>query len=492
MFKPEGILPALVTPFTDDGKSVDEERLRTLVNHCIELGVHGVVPCGTTGEFVNLTTEEKKKVIKTVIDEVNGRVRVVAGTGASGTNEALEMTKYAKDAGADAALIVTPYYLKPADRGIYEHYNTIASQVDLPIILYNIPQCTGLPLPWQMVEDLAQIPNIVGVKDSSGQLSFILAVLEKVRDKINVLCGHDEVVLAGLAAGCSGAILASANVIPDVWVEMYNHVKNGELQKARELQYKVQKIARIIAGSGAVGTKAALNMMKIKVGPVRQPLSVGGELTYESREELRLDLEKIGKMKPKPITFEITEKPLEQRFMAIDVTPDVIRDFSLRIGEALAGQGAEVAHIDLMIGKKEGPVAEAFAKAKAAPATGHEPLLAILEPNLAVKPMTLIVPTVTITSMRQASVVYGPAQTAVAKAVVDSVADGTIPKEAVEDLIIIANVFVHPTAVDRQRVYINNYKAMRHAVRKTIEGRPTVDELVENKDRSKHPFKYTP
>lgn len=492
MFKPEGILPALVTPFTDDGKSVDEERLRALVNHCIELGVHGVVPCGTTGEFVNLTTEERKKVIKTVIDEVNGRVRVIAGTGASGTNEALETTKYAKDAGADAALIVTPYYLKPADRGIYEHYDTIASQVDLPIILYNIPQCTGLPLPWQMVEDLAQIPNIVGVKDSSGQLSFILAVLEKVRDKINVLCGHDEVVLAGLAAGCSGAILASANVIPDVWVEMYNHVKNGELQKARELQYKVQKIARIIAGSGAVGTKAALNMMKIKVGPVRQPLSVGGELTYESREELRLDLEKIGKIKPKPITFEITEKPLEQRFMAIDVTPDVIRDFSLKIGEALAGQGAEVAHIDLMIGKKEGPVAEAFAKAKAAPATGHEPLLAILEPNLAVKPMTLIVPTVTITSMRQASMVYGPAQTAVAKAVVDSVADGTIPKEAVGDLIIIANVFVHPTAVDRQRVYINNYKAMRHAVRKTVEGRPTVDELVENKDRSKHPFKYTP
>lgn len=235
MFKPEGILPALVTPFTDDGKTVDEERLRALVDHCLELGVHGIVPCGTTGEFVNLSTEEKKQVIKIVIDQVNGKVPVVAGTGASGTREAVEMTRYAKDAGASAALIVTPYYMKPADRGIYEHYSTIASEVDLPIILYNIPQCTGLPLPWQMVEDLAQIPNIVGVKDSSGQLSFILAVLEKVRDKINVLCGHDEVVVAALAAGCSGAILASANVIPDVWIQIYNHVKNGELQKAREL-----------------------------------------------------------------------------------------------------------------------------------------------------------------------------------------------------------------------------------------------------------------
>ena len=492
MFKPEGIFPALVTPFTDDGKNLDEERLRILVNHCIEQGVHGVVPCGTTGEFVNLSTEEKKRVIKTVIDEVNGRVPVIAGTGASGTRETVEMTKYAKDAGATAALIVTPFYLKPADRGIYEHYNTIATEVDLPIILYNIPQCTGLPLPWQMVEDLAQVPNIVAVKDSSGQLSFILAVLEKVRDKINVLCGHDEVVIAALAAGCSGAILASANVIPDVWVQIYNHIKNGELQKARELQYKVQKIARIIAGSGAVGTKAALNMMKIKVGPVRMPLSVGGELTYESREELRLDLEKIGKIQPKPVTFEITEKPVEQRFMTIDVTPETIRDFNLRVGEALAGQGAEAAHIDLLIGKKTGPVAEALAKAKATPAPGHEPLLAILEPNLSVKPVTLIVPTVTITGMRQASMVYGPAQAAVAKAVVDSVADGTIPKEAVDELVIIANVFVHPTAVDRQRIYINNYKAMRHAIRKTIEGRPSMDELIENKDRSKHPFKYTP
>lgn len=492
MYKPEGIMPALVTPFTDDGKTIDEERLRSLVNHCIELGVHGVVPCGTTGEFVNLTNEEKKGVIKIVVDEVNGRVPVIAGTGASGTDQAVEMTKYAKDVGATAALIVTPFYLKPADRGIYEHYYTIANEVDLPIILYNIPQCTGLPLPWQMVEDLAQIPNIVALKDSSGQLSFILAVLEKVRDRINVLCGHDEIVVAGLAAGCSGAILASANVIPDIWIQIYNHVKKGELQQARELQYKVQKIARIIAGSGAVGTKEALKMMKIKVGPVRKPLSVGGELTYESKEELRLDLEKIGKVQPKPITFELSEKPLEERFVTVDIAPETVKNFKLRVGEALAGQGAEVAHVDLLIGTKDGPVAEAFTKAKATPTPGHEPLLAILEPNLAVKPVTLIVPTVTIRGMREASMVYGPAQTAVAKAVIDSVADGTIPKEAVEELIIIANVFVHPAAVDRQRVYINNYKAVRHAVRKAMEGRPGMDELMENKDRSKHPFKYTP
>jgi len=169
-----------------------------------------------------------------------------------------------------------------------------------------------------------------------------------------------------------------------------------------------------------------------------------------------------------------------------------IRDFHLRVGEALAGKGAEVAHIDLVIGKKDGPVGEAYARAKAAPTAGHEPLIAILEPNLTVKPVTLIVPTVTIKGMRQASMIYGPAQAGVAKAVADSLADGMIPKAAVDDLIIIANVFVHPSAVDRHRVYINNCKAMRHAIRRAMEGRPTVEEIVENKERAKHPFKYTP
>ena len=493
MQKPEGILPALVTPFAGKNQeSVDETRMRRLVNHCIDLGVHGVVPCGTTGEFVNMTVEERKRVIDIVVDEVNSRVPVVAGTGASGTQQAIEMTQYAKDAGADAALIVSPYYLKPTNRGIYEHYSTIASKVDFPLILYNIPQCTGRPSPWQMVEDLAQIPNIVGIKDSSGQLSFILTMLEKVRDKVNVMCGHDEVVVAALAAGASGAILASANFIPDVWVEMYNSVQRGDLQKARELQYKVQKIARITVASGAVGTKEALNMMGVEVGSVRSPLSVGGELTYEAREELRLDLERLGKVKAKPVKFEVEEKVLEERFKAVHVTPEVIRDFKLRVGEALAGDGAEVAHIDLMIGKKEGPLGEAYARAKANPTPGHEPLVAILEPNVLVKPITLMVPTVTIKNMRQASMVYGPAQAGVAKAVADSLADGSIPKDLAEELIVIANVFVHPSAIDRQRVYINNYKTMRHALRKAIEGRPSADEVIENKDRSKHPFKYTP
>jgi formaldehyde-activating enzyme len=360
-------------------------------------------------------------------------------------------------------------------------------------VLYNIPQATGVTLPWQIVEDLVDIPNIAGLKDSSGELRYIVTVLEKVGNRLPVMCGHDEVVLPALAAGCAGVISASSNVFPDHHLKIVKAVQEGKLDEARRIQLAIQKMSRFMAKSGPVATKAALNMMGIAVGPVRLPLSVGGEMTYEEKDELRLDLEKIGKIKRRAVEVEApTAKPLAERFSGIGISPEEIRQFTLTIGEALAGEEPEVAHIDLMIGKKDGPVGTAFARAKASPVLGHEPLLAIIEPNLAVKPPTLLVPTVSIKGMRDASLVYGPAQAGAAKAVVDGVADGTIPESSVEDIVIIANIFVHPAAVDRKRVYINNYKAMRHAVRRAVEGWPSTKELTENKERAKHPFKYTP
>ena len=487
------MIPALVTPFTDDGKKVDEERFRRLISHLMGLGVTGLVPCGTTGEFQNISEQERRHVVEIAIDEANGRIPVIAGTGASGTDLAIEKTKHAKDAGADAVVIVTPYYHKPANRGLYEHYRKIAEAVDIPIVLYNIPQATGVTLPWQIVEDLVDIPNIVGLKDSSGELRYIFTVLEKVGDRLPVMCGHDEVVLSALAAGCAGVILASANVFPDYHLKILKAVQEGKLDEARRTQLAIQKMSRFMAKSGPVATKAALNMIGISVGPVRLPLSIGGELTYEEKDELRLDLEKIGKIKRRVVEVEApAAKPLTDRFSTVGIDPEEIRKSVLRIGEALAGEEPEVAHIDLLIGKKDGPVGAAFAHAKASPALGHEPLFAIIEPNLAVKPPTLLVPTVSIKGMRDASLVYGPAQAGAAKAVVDSVADGTIPQSALDEIVIIANIFVHPAAVDRKRVYINNYKAMRHAVRRAIEGWPSVQELTENKELAKHPFKYTP
>ena len=223
------------------------------------------------------------------------------------------------------------------------------------------------------------------------------------------------------------------------------------------------------------------------------PLSLGGELSFEDSEEIRLDLEKLGKAPAKARAVEPVEaKKLEERFEQVEITPQLIQEHGLLVGEGLAGEEPEVAHIDVMIGTKDGPVGAAFTKAKATPSKGHEPLLAILEPNLMVKPVTLMIPTVSVKDMRQASMVYGPAQGGVAKAVADSVADGTIPKSFTEDLIILANVFVHPAAVDRKRVYINNYKAMRHAVRRAVEGRPSLEEILRDREKARHPLTYSP
>jgi formaldehyde-activating enzyme len=370
----------------------------------------------------------------------------------------------------------------------------VAEALDgFPVILYNIPQVTGVTLSWPLVEDLVEIDNIVGIKDSSGQLPYTMAVLEKVRDKIFVMCGHDEVVLPALAGGANGVILASANVIPDMWLKIYKAVKDGKLDDAREIQMQIQKYVRIIVGSGAVGVKESLKAMGIDMGVPRWPLSVGGELSFENREEIRIELEKLGKIEKKVVKFEVVPGvSIEERFAAVGVTPKLIKDFSLKIGEALVDSGSEVAHIDVMIGRKDGPVGEALAKAKANPTPGHEALLALLEPNLAVRPPTLIVPTVTIRNLRQSQMIFGPAQAGVAKGVTDSVADGIIPKAATDELAIIANVFVHPSAVDRHRIFINNWKAMRQAIRRAMEGRPTTEELERDKEAARHPFKHTP
>jgi formaldehyde-activating enzyme len=380
--------------------------------------------------------------------------------------------------------------MKPkGGKGIYDHYINIAESVDIPIVIYNIPVATHQYIPWTVVEDLADVPNIVGMKDSSGDLKYLTTVLEKVSDKIDVVCGWDEVVLPALAAGCNGMILASANVITPYWLDIYHKMKDGDLEGARQVQRKIQKFTRHMVASGAQGPKLCLNFMGHKVGKTRRPIIVGDTVSYEMREEFRVELEKLGLLEKRPVTIKVRpDKPLEQRFYNVEVTPDVIERFSLRTGEALVDPTTnEVAHIDLLIGSVDGPVGKAYANALANPSREREALQVILEPNMAVKPPTIIVPTVPVSGMRGASMVYGPAQEGVAKAVTQSVADGILPETG--ELALIANVFVHPSASRRRRVYINNFKAMRHAIRKAMEGRPTAKETLENKDNARHPFR---
>lgn len=481
----------MVTPFNKD-ESINEEQLRNLVNHLIDQGVTGLVPSGTTGEFVNMTFEERLKVIEIVVDETNGRVPVIAGTGETGTKLVIDATKKATDIGADAVLIVTPYYLKPKAKGLYDHYYTIAEKTDIPIVLYNIPVCTGIELPWTVVEDLVDIDNIVGIKDSSGDYKYFSALLEKVSDKISVMIGWDENVLGALAGGAAGCILGSANVIPKVWLEIYEHVKNNRLNEAQNLQKKVQKIARMLINSGALGAKECLNMMGVPVGITRQPIILGDALSYELRDEFRVELEKLGLIQKKEIKFVLDEKEVTSRFYSVGITPEKISDFSLKVGESLVGDRAELAHIDLLLGKKNGPVGEAYARALTHPAKGREGLQVILEPNMQVKPATIMIPTVKITSLRHASLTYGPAQAAVAKAVMQCVEDGILPRELADDIVIIVNVFVHPSASARKRIFINNYKATRNAIRKAMEGMPTVEDGINNAENARHPLRNDP
>lgn len=501
-FSPGGVSPALVTPFTKKDE-LDEEAYRKLIRFVIDdLGVTGIVPAGSTGEFSSLFWEEQKRVIEIAVEEAKGKVDVMAGTGTSGTKRTIEMTKHAKDIGADAALVVTPYYMKPTQRGLFKHYSELANKVDFPIMLYQLPALTDVVLPRMVVEDLAvEHENVVGMKCSWGNMAYLMEILERVKPvapNFKILCGWDEIVFPALAGGVDGCILASANYIGDHWVKIKKLVEAGKLAEARKAEMEIHKLTRIAVKTGASGAKEALNMMGIKVRKPRLPLEIGGSISHELRSELRLELERIGKIEARPV-IDLPETPekIEERFGQVEVTAETILQNKLLIGEGFfGGDRPEMAHVDLLIGPKDGPVGIAFAKALAmvkedpSKIEGHEPLLALLETNEAVKPETLLVPKVFIRNLRQASMVFGPVQAGVAKAVMRCVNDGFIPEKYVNNMVIIASVFVHPTAVSRNRVYVNNQKATVMAIRNAVEKKPGLDFLFEAPAR--HPLKNEP
>ncbi|UCG68085.1 MAG: 4-hydroxy-tetrahydrodipicolinate synthase [Thermoplasmata archaeon] len=483
-----GIFPALVTPFAKDEK-IDDEAFKLLINHLMP-NVNGIVPCGTTGEFVYLSEKEKRHLIDVSVDEVKGKIPVIAGTGCPSTKHTLELTQYAKDAGAQAALIVSPFYLKPSFKELYEHYDAV-NTLDFPIILYNIPQCTGVHKKWWTTEGLAQLENVIGIKDSSGDMAFLMALFEKIKGKISIICGNDEMGMPALAAGADGLILASGNLIPDIWQEIFKAVKDNEIEKAQEIQAKIQKLVRIVVRNGAnQAAKEGLLMMGLPMGNSRRPIMPGGPFRREDREELRIQLENLGKIPKKPLKFEVREgKVIEENYPKVPYTPNMISDFTMKVGEGFAGPPIfEVAHIDLLIGIKEGPVGlaleEALDKQKS---EGGDRLRIITE-----KPRTLLVPTVTVRTKRQSENIYVHAAAGVNLAIEKSVKDGVLPDAILDDICMIANVFVHPAAANRHRIMFNNYKAMLHATRKAIEDRPRIEELLNEKECARHPFKYTP
>jgi 4-hydroxy-tetrahydrodipicolinate synthase len=484
----KGVFPALVTPYTND-EEIDDEGFRKVINLLLP-HVEGIVPCGTTGEFMYLSEDEKRHIINLAVDEVKGKVPIIAGTGCPSTKQTVELTQYAKDAGAKAALVVSPFYLKPSFKELYEHYDAL-NKLDFPIILYNIPQCTGIHKKWWTAEGLAQLENVIGIKDSSGDMGFLMALFEKIKGKISILCGNDEIGMPALAAGADGLILASANLIPDIWQEIYNAVKNGDITKAQALQASIQKLVRIIVRNGAnQAVKEGLTMMGVKVGNSRRPVMPGGPFRREDREELRLQLENLSKIEKTGVEFEVMEgKVIESSYPKVPYTPDRIKDFTMKVGEGFAGPPVyELAHIDLLIGIKDGPVGLAINKALDGQTEEEKERLRIINE----KPQTLLVPTVTVRTKRQAENIYEHARTGVNLAIEKSIKDGVLPDGILEDICMIANVFVHPAAANRHRIMFNNYKAMLHATRKALEERPSIKELIEEKECARHPFKYTP
>jgi 4-hydroxy-tetrahydrodipicolinate synthase len=281
----------MVTPLTED-EAVDEEGLREVINYLIDSGVHGVFVCGSQGESYALKEEEKRRVIKIAVDEVNGRVPVYAGTGAVTTRATIELSRYAADAGADAVTVVTPYFIRPSQDELYMHYRQVAEAVECPVVIYNNPGRTGVNLEAETVKKLAEIENIVGIKDSSGDLTLTAQYIMECPEEFAVLAGRDSLILATLLYGGKGAVAATANVAPKIVVGIYESFIRGDLEKARELQFKLLPLRLAFSlGTFPVVVKEAMNLLGKPSGPARSPVS---HLPEEKREKLKAILENLG------------------------------------------------------------------------------------------------------------------------------------------------------------------------------------------------------
>ena len=291
MFK--GAITAIVTPFKNG--QFDEAAYRELIEFQVQGGVHGIVPCGTTGESPTLSHAEHKRVVETCIDQVKKRVVVIAGSGSNNTAEALELTQHAQQAGADAALMITPYYNKPTQEGLYQHYKTVASQTKIPIVVYNVPGRTSLNLLPETMARLAELPNIVGLKDATGDLKQGCKTLELCGDKITVLSGDDFTTLPLMCVGGMGVISVVSNVVPADMAGMCNAFFDGDLAKARALHYKMWPLMEaMFIETNPVPVKTALKLMGKITGEVRQPLCL---MSAANEEKLRQVMQKYGLIK---------------------------------------------------------------------------------------------------------------------------------------------------------------------------------------------------
>ncbi|MDQ7831239.1 MAG: 4-hydroxy-tetrahydrodipicolinate synthase [Desulfovibrionaceae bacterium] len=286
-----GAFTALVTPFS--GGEVDEDRYRALIEWQIEQGIHGLVPCGTTGESATLSHAEHKRVIRICVEQVNSRVPVLAGAGSNNTREAVDLTREAKEAGADGALLITPYYNKPTQHGLVEHFAAIAAEVALPFVVYNVPGRTSVNvLPETLVKIKKRVPQVVGVKEATGNLTQISDIVEYCGPDFAVLSGDDFTVLPTLAVGGVGVISVVSNIVPGMMAGMCTAFFAGDLAKARELHYGMAPLCRgMFLETNPVPAKTALDWMGRLDFETRLPMV---EMLPANQDKLRAILAAAG------------------------------------------------------------------------------------------------------------------------------------------------------------------------------------------------------
>jgi 4-hydroxy-tetrahydrodipicolinate synthase len=288
----EGIVAAMVTPFHDD-ESLDEDGLRKLVSFLIGKGIHGLFPAGSQGEFYALTVDEKRRVLEITVDAAEKKAFVVAHAGAITSREAVVLARHAATAGADAIAAITPFYISPSQEELYRYYADLAAAVDLPVLAYNNPGRTGVPVLPATVARLARdVPNFVGIKDSGGDLTQFAEYIRLCPSEFRAFVGRDSIILAALMYGGVGAVAATANVVPDLIVGIYDAFKAGDYALGLELQRRLSPL-RIAFGLGTfpVVVKEAMQLIGVPTGPARRPVE---PLSTEVRAQLRDVLEGMG------------------------------------------------------------------------------------------------------------------------------------------------------------------------------------------------------
>jgi 4-hydroxy-tetrahydrodipicolinate synthase len=277
-----GSIVAIVTPFRN-GK-LDERAFGDLIEWQIANGTNGIVPCGTTGESATLTHDEHHRVVRLTVEVAKGRVPVIAGTGSNSTDEAISLTRHAKDAGADGALLITPYYNKPTQEGLYRHYKAVAEAVDMPLVLYNIPGRTGVNMLPATVARLAVMKNIVGIKEGSGSVQQASDIAQTCGDRLTVLSGDDPLTLPMMAVGAKGVITVTANVMPKEMAQLVASFQAGRIDEARRIHFALSALfAALFYETNPIPVKEALGMMG-KIDPeLRLPMCA---MSADNRNQL--------------------------------------------------------------------------------------------------------------------------------------------------------------------------------------------------------------